>query len=287
MKYFFIPVSDRFIFPCLNLIGSIRKYNKDCYIFLGDLGLSEQSVDTIRRIKNTSILEMEVQFLNMIHETNWPKEYMMKYILPWKLSNKIDRVLCLGADMLVQGDLSSLFDIDFKDNAFAAAVEMAGNICDYRNELYAELPADRLYVNAEMIMINCNYFREKYTAIKLLEEFASIQDRLLYYDQDFINICFYNKIIPLSPAYNCQLRELNTRNEMRDGLCHAKIIHYSANPKPWNWKCRPNWVLDYYKRSCRIAKRKIRKTFLASCVLYYPYKVVDKSTKMVRKVMKR
>lgn len=288
MHYYFIPTSDQYILPCLNLIETIKKHDKDYYIYIGDLGVSQNNYNLITKTVNLKckLVSLPNKYLPMIINTKWPKGYLVKLVLPWVIDLRINKILCLGADMLLNNSISELFDLPLDGYAMAACFEMSGNLADDRINLFKNLPADKLYVNAETLMINCTYMREQYSEKFIMEEFCKMQDELEFYDQDFINCLFYKKINVLSPIYNCQLRELSNSEESILGLNNVKIVHYSANPKPWDWKCRPSWIKNYYQLSGEIYKREIYKVYVKSCFLYYPYRVINKIYRGFKRIKK-
>ena len=77
----------------------------------------------------------------------------------------------------------------------------------------------------------------------------------------------------------------NNSGEFKLGLKNARIIHYSVSPKPWQWKCNPKWIRNYYDVSDQTGKAWIKPILLKSIVLYYPYILCYKGKRILRKVL--
>ena len=74
-------------------------------------------------------------------------------------------------------------------------------------------------------------------------------------------------MIPLSPKYNCQIRELGKNSESKVALKEAYIIHYSSSYKPWSYKCSPKWIKHYMCYGSPEYLNKLRRELIFSILL--------------------
>ena len=162
---------------------------------------------------------------------------MMSEILP----KTIHKVLYLDGDIIVRHSLLSLWNTDMKDYAVGAVPDCQdGNIDLYHRLNY---PPELGYFNAGVLLINLGYWRKHdvvRTFMHIIQEYGG---RLLFGDQDVLNLAFSNNkvILPIkynlgsgflekSPQYDCNKYE----KEMKEALKHPVIVHYTRPGKPWN-----------------------------------------------------
>lgn len=265
---YYISVSNKFMFPATNLILTIQENDKNAVFLIGDLGLTENDISYLKKHFSAVIISLPEWMKEQIHETKWPKEYLIKLFLPWLIDKQIDRVLCLGADMLMVKPVNELFSLDFAENAYAAAIEVEGNVLTDRFPMYLDLSINnRVYVNVETLLINCKILRKDYSAEWMLQSFCKIQDSIRYYDQDFINYHFKDSIIRLPFQYNYQIREFICSDVFTQGLRDSSIVHFSTTHKPWMWTCDSRVIRIYKDMSNDKCKSTLNKTLYRSLIL--------------------
>lgn len=141
---------------------------------------------------------------------------MMRAALPFVLP-QYDKVLSLDIDTIVVQDISELWDIDLKDNYFAAVLEpdrcVGGKY--YKNNC-------RLYYNAGVVMYNLKQLRDR----KGMEVIRSLNNRHWpFLEQDCMCELCEDRILTISNDYNCT-------NYSDYPICgrsfDPKIVHYAA-----------------------------------------------------------
>ena len=201
-----------------------------------------------------NIIDYENSYRNVYNENIYVSNAtFIRFDIPKILVN-YDKILYLDTDIIVQKDLTELYETDLQDT-------YAGVVLDI-GELFYDLTertkVDR-YFNAGMILYNAKKYRNENLTKKLIEIYNNNFKELILMDQDALNIVFNNNITVLSPLYNYQQSiseywekevleyySLSTKIKIND----IHIIHYTRM-KPWIYKCvylRNIWLF-YYKKT--------------------------------------
>lgn len=168
---------------------------------------------------------------------------LLKFELPELLPDDLGKVLYLDGDIIVQKDLTAIFNEDI-ENVYAGVVSDkptgAEEFRQYYNNKYSS------YFNAGVLLLNFKKLREDHIAELLIEHRNSNEDRFM--DQDTFNIIFREKVTYLSFYYNfCygtwinndikQLTEhygLKMVDSKYKWIQEAFIIHFTWR-KPWDY----------------------------------------------------
>lgn len=159
------------------------------------------------------------------------------------LPDSVDKVLYLDCDIIVDGSLGVLFDMDWNGVAIGAVADM----CIEWEEFYARLQYDRQlgYFNAGVVFMNLDYWRKHNVGKECLDFLGEHYNRIINNDQDVLNYVLRDRklMLPVTYNYQIQLRMpyfFNTFTEelKQDVLntTHPLIIHYAAELKPWMTK---------------------------------------------------
>ena len=172
--------------------------------------------------------------------------FLIQSILPF-----YDKVLYLDSDIIVSGDIAELYDTQLGDNLLAAVhdIDFLGNLnvkhgkrMQYaKTVLGMKHPYD--YFQAGVLLLNTAAMRKRYTIAQWLR-YAS-DDRLIYNDQDVLNVHCAGKVMYLPWEWNvvhdCANRVANVfsyaPNDVFDAYLasrnNPRIIHYAGFVKPW------------------------------------------------------
>lgn len=167
--------------------------------------------------------------------------------LPWILSN-YDVAVNLGADVLVRSDVSELLDV-FDNNSeyhIAGVVDLG-----YTGRLRLDIPLAELglsdpdgYVNADVLVLNLKVIRANYTQDEVMSLWQKYEFRCN--EQDAYNMIYeghiwhleleWNVFPPrMASEYHISLNPKNIVNKWEKSLHKAKIVHFAAYPKPWDY----------------------------------------------------
>ena len=200
-----------------------------CQFYILDGGISEENKSLISSLKqqynNFDItfvkIEEEKYFKNFVASSYVSMATYYRFIIP-ELFPGISKVLYLDVDIIVNGDINELYNIDL-ENYIIAAVADEGN-SDYIKMLKnnMDINFNSTYFNAGILLINFDKWRGENITSQLFEIEKKYHDKLLCNDQDILNNYFENNYKLLDPKYNSMIY----REDML-------IRHYYGAVKPW------------------------------------------------------
>jgi lipopolysaccharide biosynthesis glycosyltransferase len=168
----------------------------------------------------------------------------------------VDKILYLDADILVQGDLSELWETELENYYAAGAADLYIGMIDYKKEI--SFTKNDLYINAGVILFNLNAIRQDNMQQKLLSTTKKLSEKVRFQDQDIINIVFKNKIKAVSDKFNFASDNMKKYPEQ---INLASILHYNGKGKPWHRKRNRPGYKQYYDID-KLAHKKIRVALL-------------------------
>ena len=237
-----------------------KKFNYDIIV------ISSNISDKNKRLLN-SIVEDKVNirlrytnpqsYLNGIDKKIVHQEYSedlyYRVVIPYILSN-YDKVLVVDADTIIKKDLSELFNIDISNYLCAAVKDtvmqgylngMVPDQFDYiKTVLNIDDPYD--YFNSGVILLNCSQIRKEYSLDKLREVLIKYIPIVRIYEQDILNLLFNKRVKFIEQRWNFFTRSnpfvskcidiapLSSFLNYQKASLDPFIIHYAAQPKPWN-----------------------------------------------------
>lgn len=165
----------------------------------------------------------------------------------------IDKVIYLDCDIVVNGSLAELWDIDITNYAIAAVLQIGHGFEAER----LGYPMSYGYFNAGVNMLNLSYFRKHHIKEALFQYAERNADKLLYNDQDILNAVLYDKCFHLLPMWNMTSMAydpyINRRGDVKNGNVVNRfdkekenineykgkpiVLHYVSKPKPWQKGC--------------------------------------------------
>ena len=210
------------------------KYNKDKY---DELILGYNAELQYHNIEADEI------FYNLPATSIFTVATLFRLYLP-QLLPKIDKILYLDCDVIVNIDIVELYDINIQNVSVAAVQEMESSRASLGwNNYYKSINVDVSKIfNAGVMLFNLKKIREEHHLLVEGISFFSHNPNTPYLDQDFLNWEFQNECLFLNERYNYYPTSFFSDEERPYNDC---IIHYkSANRKPWKTYSGP--IDDYY-----------------------------------------
>ncbi|HHU0869326.1 TPA: glycosyltransferase family 8 protein, partial [Escherichia coli] len=177
------------------------------------------------------------------------------------LSETIENLLYIDADVICKGSLAGLLDINFDGDKFAAVIKDV--------PFMQEKPAKRLaieglpgnYFNAGVVYLQLEAWAKNDFMNKAIAMLASDPQHTKYkcLDQDILNILFFSHCIFISGDYDCfygidyELKNKSDEDYKKTITDDTKLIHYVGVTKPWNdWTNYPcqKYFNEAYQVSC-------------------------------------
>ena len=179
-----------------------------------------------------------------INGNNWSVEVYFRLFACYLLHD-VDKVLYLDGDIICTGGLTELYQM----NDILCAVENDDQSACCR----LNLPKGQRYYNAGVLMMNLQKMRDLYSEDAILTDLFELKDRLLFQDQDFINVKYGGVIRSVSKVYNYMISVAEV-NQNYSKESSPILIHYVME-KPWNVKFPYKTDYPYIKLMWRLGRK--------------------------------
>lgn len=254
-----LSTDNKYAQHCAVAIASVIKSTKtakgiDFYI-LNDGSLSQKNKKRLLKLKHLK-KDVNINFLRVdktIFE-NFPINTDTKitvvsyyrFVIP-SLLNKIEKAIYLDCDLVVNGDIENLFNIDLENYYIAGAQDIIG----FENQKRLELTS-KYYINAGVLLMDLKKLRENNVEEKLIDFTLKYPEKVVWFDQDVINSVLEYKIKYLDLCWNLQYYRKSSPNDydketLKKAIKNAKIIHYIGYHKPWDFRFNRLYGDLYFK----------------------------------------
>lgn len=203
-------------------------------------------------------LEIKKEQIDGFPETRHGKATLLRLCLPHLLP-QLDKILYLDGDIVVNGELSTLYDSNISSYYVAASKDSATayNI-NYQTSM--DIEKSHFYFNAGILLLNLAALR-KIDLVKEMNLFTQKHyERISAPDQDFLNYICQNKTLYIHPGYNMNyalekdiIAKIWDKKEVKEAKRHPTIVHYIGPIKPWSiLSIHPQRKLwwKYLKKTC-------------------------------------
>jgi lipopolysaccharide biosynthesis glycosyltransferase len=164
-----------------------------------------------------------------------------KLMVPLLLPETYKRCLILDCDTVVRRDLDSLFSTDLQGQSLAAVEDAlhAG-----KSAARLGLPPGALYFNCGVLLVDLDDWRLETPLLRVAGEIEKYRERLLYMEQDFLNIMFHNRFLQLAPQWNAMVIIVpqGVVKNWHGAIEEQSILHFAGEIKPWH---------EFYHREVR------------------------------------
>lgn len=178
----------------------------------------------------------------------------LRFFLPDVLADR-SKVLYLDSDTFVAGPITDLWNTSLEGRPIGAVsnvVEPA--VREHVRQLGIEYPGG--FFNSGVLMMDLAAMREDRSTGKLLGFATSNRDRLLWPDQDALNVVFQGNWMSLHPKWNAQNSYWTWRDWalevfggqlLSEALADPRVRHFEGPSlsKPWHYLCSAPMFDDY------------------------------------------
>ena len=224
-----------------------------CVNLIHDNSLSEDNREKLE--KTAMSFNQHINFINvesMINEDSidvtkltslGSRGTLFRLILPDVLN--LDKIIYLDCDIVVNVDITELWDIDLENKAVAAVLDFPSRAflknnhkISWRNALLwktMDINFDS-YFNAGVLVMNLKKIREEYDFLSKVAEFYSkFKNCITLADQDCLNYIFSKDCLFIDEKFN----NMDSYNPDENDL-KGNIFHMAGEAKPWTAYTRPN-----------------------------------------------
>ncbi len=206
---------------------------------------------------------------------SWSKETLYRLALVDVIPEDVKRILYLDIDMIVNQDITELYESDFEGKNFVATRDIPTvqpippEDPSYFLFKDADFSSD-YYINAGMMLWNLEALRGHYHLSDYMAVAAAHNYQIPVLDQDLLNLVHWGQIKYVDPhIYDCftiLTTEENDEEENGRRPKEAAIIHY-AGDKPWKASLQnsANEIWWQYAAKTPFYEEMLEEYVLASC----------------------
>jgi len=251
----FLSTDGNYIPYCGVCIYSIHHNNKskDLRFHILTKHVSADDISKIEEI-GAQVFVYDIDdsyFLELKTSERFPISIYYRVIAPRIVSSESSKILYLDCDILCDGDISNLINLDMGEKIMAAAFE--DDIKDVDENLFKKLNSKK-YFNSGVLLIDNKKWISNNVEKKFMDELST--GDYCYPDQDSLNVIFDGDVFPLSNDFNFIPKNSGSVKKNKPVL-----IHYAGSTKPWSKAAMPSYHVNLYK-----------KYFQSSPWRYTPYK---------------
>ncbi len=230
------------------------RYSLIIYVICDEV--SEETKQKLLKCKEVRDTDVDIVFIDADNAWDGPRAEldsvhisraaMIKFRIPVILE-RVNRVLFLDSDLIVEGDISGIFEYDIDDVYLASVEDMDPSRMNAEGISHVKrisLPVDR-YFNSGVMYLNTEKMRKDDITAKLYEDKKNNPDHG-FMDQDSLNYVLCKKRLELPWKYNfmaAYVKNLDidglNRYFNREYICtdeyldEAVVLHYAGDQKPW------------------------------------------------------
>ncbi len=223
------------------LTSALRHLDRSrrAHVFLLDGGLSPRSrarclanVDAAHPSVTCTVVENDPDRFATFETNGLSRATYLRLLIPAVVPDRYRRALYLDSDLIVDEDLSRMWDLPDEGRPLYAAYDEGIRGTSYvRDSLdFAALPEDTPYFNAGVLFIDLPRWRADRIAERAEALLGEHTSRCVYNDQDALNIVLAGDWSVLPPAWNTQVAGLEAWSPL--AADHKGILHF-INEKPW------------------------------------------------------
>lgn len=237
-------------------------------IIVFDAGISDVSIKKLYQLKRDKVdirfIEIDsdifLDFPLTIDHISVATYFRLK--LPSLLSD-YEKVVYLDVDILINKDISPMWDIDLNSHAIGAVQEPYGKVVskEYHDTIGIH-DTKHKYFNAGILVMDLEKLRSINFEDSVVTYLRNYKNHIEYQDQDILNGILQGNVEYIHPKYNYipSYRNLLSpkRKPILDSLPYSKeevellkneasIYHYCGKKKPWMYGCTHHGSALYLK----------------------------------------
>lgn len=271
-----VAVNENYVYPLRVMLHSLFTTQKEpVTVFLVHTRIRKKIIRGLCGFCASYGAELkEVRVENDIFEQapvklHFTKETYYRLILPWLLPDE-DRVLYMDPDIIINGSLDTLWNLEFDGASLAAARDRI--IMLLGTETRSLLKTDTVYMNTGVTLMDLRRIREEKSRKDIQSLLIEKGENLSFPDQDIINLLWEGQIKQIDDAYNLNPNILYLKEYLgMPWKTHSwKMIHYMGPDKPWNSGYMGNMYFLWAKSEWHVYPKK--RWFIIGGLLLEPYR---------------
>jgi len=176
----------------------------------------------------------QVQGLMIPKNSHLSAAMYYRLFLPFLVPEQIGKLLYLDTDIVVIGSLKELYDTNLNNLPFGAIPEISAT----KNRPDLGIYEENIYFNSGVLLMNIAEWKKQRITEKTLQYIHDFPNKLIYPDQDALNVITENHYYKLDGKYNVlpfDIPEYLPTRKYKDFLKDKVIMHYTLKEyKPWS-----------------------------------------------------
>ncbi|MBD0381570.1 glycosyltransferase family 8 protein [Paenibacillus sedimenti] len=215
----------------LNSLLMNKSAHSKIHIWIIDGDISPENKNNIKKVVqkyNTELtyLSVDHKLLDGLEGKQYKsKDDYYKLYTPQLLNKNIRKALYLDCDLIVEDDITKLWNNDI-DRYYLAAVIQPTTESRKRK---LRLPEDSVLFNTGVMLLNLDKWRKNRISDKILQFIRNNSAILTTLEQEAQNVILHKKWLQLNPKWNYSTKLLKVMPHLK-----PSIIHYTGSKKPWN-----------------------------------------------------
>ena len=164
------------------------------------------------------------------------------------------KILYLDGDLIIIKSLKPLYETILEPHETMAVCEGPGvSHIQYDVYDYLNIPHSFSYFNSGVLLMDLNKMRNVLKTPQTIYNFIEKHQNLKYHDQDILNGLFYDKVKYVDwRIYNQTIIHIHSKEEAKECLEKASVIHYAGSDKPWNYNYKSWFIWLFWKYALEI-----------------------------------
>lgn len=238
------------MFVAIESIVRNADYNNYINFYVIDVGIANKSLNKLLNKYNNEcnitikIIKVDIEKLsNFKTKTHVSKAAFAKIYIPNLI--KESKLIYLDCDVIFNDNIAKIWN-EFQYNVIIKAVW--NPFYNYDNK-YIGIKNEERTFNSGVMLLNLDLMREKDSSKRMENFLIQFNDKTKLHDQAAFNAIFKDSWFPLENCWNVQVSMLQnhhrklsiSKEEYYKLYINPKIIHFTSNSKPWQFRnCHPH-----------------------------------------------
>ena len=246
MKEVFFATDKEYIPHLTTAINSLLQNNQNLHInVISQLQSKDGIWKILRELINRHDSEIEFHLPDKINFEDLKTPFHLKVSAYYRLLipyiAKSDKVIYLDSDIIINSSLDDLFNTQFYNDNYIAAVEEPG----FTRHFDLEMDNTSKYFNTGVMVINVKKWKETYLTSRVIDFVRRKPEVILFGDQCGLNAVINGQWNTISPKFNLTSAYAYQENdhlscsyslkERINSRRNPTIIHYTGSLKPWHF----------------------------------------------------
>ena len=269
-----ITLNDTYAMPSFVMIESLLEHNNsDITLFVMFQSLNEANIKQFEMLEKkhkgceVKLLRIDTtRFSDSYTSIHITREAYFRLLAQYYIPDWVKRCLYLDPDIIVNRNLEQFYNSDFESCYYIVCEGPGVSGKDYSVYDTLSIPHKEKYFNSGVMLMNLEILRHEVQEEKIIDYITRMGEKLRYHDQDVLNGLYWSRVKYADwHIYNQTILHIRNRNEAKQRLKNAAIIHYAGSDKPWKYNyCSWYFALFWkyalkagflYEYICTIKKR--------------------------------